>query len=179
MIGSLEAWMAAGVPELVPVFLTTIAMFAGVTLASRLVGLRSFAKMSSTDFVTTVAIGSLIASVISAPEPTAALGLAALAAIFALKWCVAAVRRRTRIANVLLDNQPRYLMRGEQILHHNLAAAEVSVSELHEKLRQANVWSYSQVVSVVLETTGDVSVLTRPAQDAEVTEAIFANVRSG
>ncbi len=47
------------------------------------------------------------------------------------------------------------------------------------ELREANVWSYEQVISVVLETTGDVSVLHRSVQDATLSDAIFADVRGG
>lgn len=171
-------WIGGEFGTFGPILVSTLIMFAGVTLATRAMGLRSFSKMSSTDFVTTVAVGSLIASVIASPDPSAVKGLMALASLFALKLAAAAIRRRIKPVRVLLDNEPLYLMRGTEVLQANLAAAAVSLSELHAKLRQANVWSYDQVISVVLETTGDVSVLQRSLPDAAPTPAIFADVRA-
>ena len=132
--------------------------------------------MSSTDFVTTVPIGSLMAGMISAPSPSIFIGLSSLLSLFAIKWIIAAARRHTEKASALLDNQPLYLMRGQEILRDNLDRANISLPELHTKLREANVWSYKQVINVVLETTGDVSVLHRPVENARLTEAIFEGV---
>ena len=46
-----------------------------------------------------------------------------------------------------------------EILDDNLAKANVSRDELIAKLRQANALNFDQVLAVVLETTGDMSVL--------------------
>jgi uncharacterized membrane protein YcaP (DUF421 family) len=50
-------------------------------------------------------------------------------------------------------------MDGDAILRGNLNRARMTVEELNGKLREANVLNYGQVRAVVLETTGDVSVL--------------------
>lgn len=159
------------------VFASTLMIYIVVSACVRLVGLRSFSKMSTTDFVTTVAIGSLMAGIISAPSPSIVIGTAALLSIFALKWSIAIFRRRSDIAPKLLDNQPVYLMRGANIRHANLKACAVSVEELHSKLREANVWHYDQIICVTLETTGDVAVLSRQIDSTEMSEEIFADVR--
>ncbi len=49
-------------------------------------------------------------------------------------------------------------MDGPKILHENLKKAQLTVADLHSKLREANVFNYNQVKAVVFETTGDVSV---------------------
>ena len=70
-------------------------------------------------------------------------------------------------------------MREQTVLQDNLDRAKISRSELHAKLREANVWSYDQIIGVVLETTGDVSVLHRTVEDATLTKAIFDDVNGG
>lgn len=134
--------------------------------------------MSSTDFVTTVAVGSLFASIIVSPTPSAVVGLCALTSIFLVKWGVAFARSRTDVASVILDNRPRYLMYGDEIQFETLKQVNVSLSEMHAKLREANVWSYEQVIAVVLETTGDVSVLHRTLDDATLSPEIFADIQT-
>ena len=46
-----------------------------------------------------------------------------------------------------------------EILEENLAKANVSKEELIAKLREANTIHFNQVFAVVLETTGDMSVM--------------------
>jgi len=169
-------WFAGNADLVGLVLLSTAIVFCVVTVLLRLVGLRSFAKMSSTDFVTTVAIGSLMASTISTPSPSIAIGLAALVGLFGLKIIVSESRRRWSWVSRVLDNSPVYLMRGPEINHAALASSHVSIDELHAKLREANVWSYNQVINVVLETTGDISVLHRSVDSDQVDETIFADV---
>ncbi|WP_311199201.1 YetF domain-containing protein [Leisingera caerulea] len=50
-------------------------------------------------------------------------------------------------------------MRDGVILEAALTATRVAESDLIAKLREANVKDLSQVSAVVLETTGDISVL--------------------
>ena len=52
-------------------------------------------------------------------------------------------------------------MDGAEIIHQNLKSARVHEDQLIAKLREANVYNFNQVIAVVLETTGDISVLHR------------------
>lgn len=174
---ALSDWLFSGSPGLLFVLLSTFLCYAGITILVRISGLRSFTKMSSTDFVTTVAVGSLLATVIVSPTPSAAVGLWALASIFLVKWAVAFARSRTEFASAILDNRPRYLMYGDEIRFETLKEVNVSLSEVHAKLREANVWSYEQVIAVVLETTGDVSVLHKTLDHATLSPEIFADLK--
>jgi uncharacterized membrane protein YcaP (DUF421 family) len=129
---SILSQLGASWSQLAAGAIAAAAIYVAVVAATRVAGLRSFAKMSAFDFAMTVAIGSLIAS--------AAAGQAPLAA-------------------VVVDNTPLLLMDGDRILHDNLVAARITLDDLHGKLREANVLSYGQIRAVVFETTGDVSVL--------------------
>ncbi|MBU2531477.1 MAG: DUF421 domain-containing protein [Alphaproteobacteria bacterium] len=171
-------WLTGNIHSIWLVILTTVIIFATLTGLMRLAGLRSLSKMSSTDFVTTIAIGSLMASVISAPSPSIVIGIFALICLFLIKSVGAVARCRSKTLSYIIDNKPLYLMRGDTIIHDALKKATISEAELNAKLREANVWSYSQVITVVLETTGDISVVHRDGGDAQVDSAIFADVSS-
>lgn len=49
--------------------------------------------------------------------------------------------------------------RPARFLHDGLRRSRVSIDDVKAKLREANVLRYDQVQAVVLETTGDISVL--------------------
>ena len=143
--------------ELANVVVSAAVAYALVIALTRLAGLRSLAKMSSFDFAATVAVGSTLAATLlgSSPLVTGALGLAML---FGLQYVVATVRRRQLLRGVV-DNEPMLLMAGSRVLEGQLRHARLSRAELFSQLRLAGVHRLEQVQAVVMETTGDISVL--------------------
>jgi uncharacterized membrane protein YcaP (DUF421 family) len=126
----------------------------------RIVGLRSFSKMTNFDFVMTVAMGSLLAGASQSREWTGLLQtMTAMASLFATQYGVAKVRQTWPRFDALVQNTPKVLMRDGVILHDALRKTRVSEEDLIAKLREANAMDLSNVAAVILETTGDVSVL--------------------
>jgi uncharacterized membrane protein YcaP (DUF421 family) len=68
-------------------------------------------------------------------------------------------------------------MDGGEILHENLKYARIEKNQLIAKLREANVIDYSQVKAVVLEATGDISVLHSSDEALELNEQLLEGVR--
>ena len=140
-----------------------IVLFGAVALIVRIVGLRSFTKMAGFDFALTVAVGSVIAATLLSQDQPVLRGVAALAILFAVQWIAARLRADVPAIRGALDNAPLMLMDGAEVLEDNLRAARVTRADLMAKLREANVLDLSEVRAVVLEATGDVSVLHGPA----------------
>ena len=131
-----------------------------IILLVRLVGLRSFSKMTNFDFVMTVAMGSLLAGASQANNwPNLVQIFVAMASLFAIQFVVSTLRQKSKTFDELVENTPVFLMRDGRILHDNLRATRVSEEDLIAKLREANAIDLSTVRAAVLETTGDVSVL--------------------
>jgi uncharacterized membrane protein YcaP (DUF421 family) len=143
-----------------------------VVVVVRITGLRSLAKMSSFDFTVTVAIGSILGSVVASGSPVAQ-GAAAVAALLSVQWLIAQFRRRSFGAKVV-DNTPILLVRDGRFIDEALTSERVTRSDVYAKLRQENVHHMDQVIAVVLETTGDISVVHGEGRlDAE----LYDNVR--
>ena len=153
-------------------------MLAAIILAVRVSGLRSFAKMSSFDFAVTVAIGSLLASIVLNPDRSFVHGLIAVAALLAAQVVIALGRRSSEAFRGLVDNEPLLLMDGPVILEANLKAGRVTRNDLIAKLREANVLQFSQVRAVVLEATGDISVLHAQQDGAALEPRVLEGVRT-
>jgi uncharacterized membrane protein YcaP (DUF421 family) len=169
-------WMSSSLPELAYVALSAVGIFVAVVTSTRILGLRSFSKMSSFDFAMTVAIGSLAASTLLTPTPSLAEGVVGLAALYLMQWAIA----RARLADLgsrILDNSPILLMDGPRMLKRNMRDALVTEEDLRAKLREANVVRLSQVRAVVLETTGDVSVLHATESGPELEGSLLKGVR--
>lgn len=134
-----------------------VVVYLAMVVATRVAGPRSLAQMSAFDFVATVALGSITASVGVGQVPVVD-GLVAIATLFTLQFTVGLVRR-TRALGGVIDNRPLLLVRDGDVLEDHLRAARMTHDDLRQHLRQANVTDIRVVRAVVLETTGGVSVL--------------------
>lgn len=153
-----------------------LAIYVTVIVLVRLQGLRSFAKMSGFDFASTVAVGSIMATTAASSDIPLAAGATAVATIFVAQLAVGRGRRWARVRSIV-DNEPLLLMAGEDILRDNLRIGQVTEDDLRAKLREANVLHLGQVRAVVLETTGDISVLHGDADGPALQPYLLDGVR--
>ncbi len=141
------------------IILTMIAMFWVIVLV-RINGLRSFSKMTNFDFVMTIALGSLLAGASQSNAWTGFIqSMTAMAMLFVVQYSTARLRKASDKFEDLVQNEPVLLMQDGVIFHEALAKTRVAENDLIAKLRESNVLDFSQVRAVVLETTGDISVL--------------------
>jgi uncharacterized membrane protein YcaP (DUF421 family) len=168
------SWITTTGTALLMVLLSGLGIYAALLLLTRLTGLRSFSKMSSFDFAITVALGSVIASTLLTKDPSLLVGAFGLAVLYAIQYAVSKARRLTAAVERLVDNVPLVVMAGERVLTDHLDKARMTEDDLKSKLRMAGVTHPGQVLAVVFETTGDVSVVKRTD---EVDPWIFEGVR--
>ncbi|WP_246034457.1 DUF421 domain-containing protein [Qipengyuania marisflavi] len=155
-------------------FVLSVAALLFVVFLIRVNGLRSLSKMTNFDFVMTIAMGSLVAGAAQASEWTGVWqALAAMTGLFVFQNLAARLRRASDTAEKLMQNEPVLLMKDGKICHKALAKTRVAESDLYAKLREANALDLSKVSAVVLETTGDVSVLHGDTQpDKRLTQSV-------
>jgi len=139
----------------------------------RLVGLRSFSKMAAFDFITTVATGSLLGNAASASTWTGFfVSSGAVLALLGTQAIIAKIRIRSLKWLQALENEPVLLMLDGVMNRANMKKTRVTENDLYAKLREANVLEISEVRAVVLETTGDISVLHGPHLEEELLQSV-------
>jgi len=94
--------------------------------------------------------------------------------LYGIQYTISKSRRLTRTVERLVDNEPLLLMAGDQVLSDHFDHARISEDDLRSKLRLAGVSHPSQVLAVVFETSGDVSVV---KTSDRVDPWVFAGVR--
>lgn len=175
------AWIETTLTAVGMVLLSALGIYLSLILLTRIAGLRSFSKISSFDFAITIAIGSVIASTVMTRNPPLVQGAIALVALYAAQLSVAVLRQHSQIVRSVVDNKAVLLMAGQEIIEENLRRARVTESDLRGKLREANVTDLRQVRAVVMETTGDVSVIhadpEAPALDPALLEDVIGSER--
>jgi len=152
-------WLTPDLSTATIIIISVFTIFSVLIIIVRIAGLRTFAKMTSFDFATTIAIGSILATICIDPKSSIGNGAVALAAIVLFQVLFALIQRKSEAFRKTATNDPILLMSNGKILEDNLAKTNLHVSELIAKLREANVLRFEDVRAVVLESTGDVSVL--------------------
>nr|WP_137676214.1 YetF domain-containing protein [Parerythrobacter lutipelagi] len=146
-----------------------------VVIFIRVIGLRSLSKMTNFDFVMTVALGSLVAGGAQATKWSGFWQvLAGMIGLFILQFIAAKLRKASDLAEDVMQNEPILLMRDGEFCDQAMKDERVTKSDVIAKLREANVLHLDEVRAVVLETTGDVSVL----HGGKLDDRLIENVRS-
>tara|TARA_R110002072_G_scaffold22383_8_gene78104 strand:- start:5342 stop:5857 length:516 start_codon:yes stop_codon:yes gene_type:complete len=152
--------------------LSTIGV-AWVVVLIRIVGLRTLSKMTNFDFVITLATGSLLAGLVQSTAWTGFFqALLAMAALIFLQFLLARLRRSSDRIEAAIQNGPMFLMYDGEFIEEALEVSRVAKSDVLAKLRESNALEMGKVRAVVLETTGDVSVLHGDRLDERVVEGI-------
>ncbi|WP_149275649.1 DUF421 domain-containing protein [Pareuzebyella sediminis] len=173
----MENWLYAEFAILLKVIISLLVIFTVIIIITRVSGLRTFAKMSSFDFASTIAIGSILASVIMGNNQSLLKGSIALAGIVLFQTAFSLFVRKSNFFKNLATNNPLLLMRNGEILYENLDKANVGEGDLIAKLREANVLDFSEVHAVILESTGDMSVL-HGDENVELNNKMLMGVRT-
>lgn len=168
------AELGSSFEEIALVVGSSAAMLLAIIVVVRVSGLRTFSKMSSFDFAVTLAFGSVLAAVALSGSSLVD-GMTAVITLITVQALIAYGRNHWNLGRVV-DNEPLLLMRDGQVITANLQRARVTPDDVRAKLREANVRSYDDVDAVVLETTGDISVLHGPGT---VEPQLLLDVQSG
>ena len=142
-----------------------------VVFVVRVIGLRTFSKMTAFDFVATVATGLLLAGPCQATTwPEFAQPTLAISALLGAQFVIAKLRQASDGFEEVVQNEPVILMRDGVIFDAALRDTRVARADLIAKLREANALRFLDVRAVVLETTGDISVLHGDTLEQEILE---------
>ncbi len=141
-------------------------------LLLRLAGKRTIATTTVFDFVSTVAMGTIIGTTIVSSSIALSDGIIGLTALVALQWLVAYASAHSARVHWITTNTPRLLYDGSRFLDGNLRSERVTREEVKSKIRQSGNPNLESVAAVVFESTGgmaviDSSVPTRPAEPDE------------
>jgi len=157
------------------VIVSVFGIFTTIIIITRIFGLRTFAKMSSFDFASTIAVGSILASIVINKDQSVLKGALALACVVGFQTLFSFLVRKNDWFKKLFTNKPQLLMKDGEIFYDTLKSCNVGVSDLMAKLREANVHKISEVQAVIFESTGDISVL-HCANVAEVDSILLRDV---
>ena len=172
----MENWLYTSLETLGIVLVTVVAIISIIILIVRISGLRTFAKMSSFDFASTIAVGSILASIVINQDQSILKGAVALGSIILFQTIFSFAKRKWEWFDNLFTNKPMLLIEDGKFIMNNLRKTNVDAKDVYAKLREANVKDKSEVLAVILESTGDISVIHKQ-KDVDLAQDILTGVR--
>jgi len=170
-----QTWFSINWQQVVGIALSVIGFYFCLILFTRIVGLRSFSKLSSYDLAMTVGIGSILASTVLSKSTSLLQGVFAIGMLFTLQAVLSIIRRKFKPFKALIDNQPIILMANGAYLYDNLKKAKLSENDIKQILRKNGIKSKSEVFAVIMETTADISVI--KSSDTSPDWSLFDDIR--
>jgi uncharacterized membrane protein YcaP (DUF421 family) len=98
--------------------------------------------------------------------------MVAMVAVLAVQAALAVMRRRSAKLRDFIGNTPTLLMEDGEFCEPALQLTRVAREDILAKIRTANALKLTDVRAVVLETTGDISVLHGGAVDERILEGV-------
>lgn len=136
----------------------TIAYLSLVILL-RSFGKRTLAKLNAFDLVVTVALGSILATVLLSKSVALLEGLTAFVLLATLQYAIAWLSLRSDRFRDLVKSEPTLLLHQGRYLRGAMREQRIMEQEILAALRNAGAADPRQVAAVVLESDGSLSVI--------------------
>jgi uncharacterized membrane protein YcaP (DUF421 family) len=150
----------SGWAPILRILVVGVAMYAALVASLRLSGSRTLSRMNVFDFIVTVAIGSAFGRALTATDVALAEAVAAFLLLVGLQYVVARMKTRSLGVERLVTNPPSLLYARGEFRRAEMRAQRVTEDELAAAVRQQHIGSLDKVEAIVLESSGEMSVIT-------------------
>lgn len=140
-------------------FIITILAYVAMIFMLRVSGKRTLSKMNAFDFIITIALGSTLAAVSLNKNIALADGILAFFILIFLQYIITWLSVRTKKIKEIVTSQPSLLLFKGKILEENLIQERITIEEINVAARKKGISDYKDIEVIVLETTGDITVI--------------------
>lgn len=145
--------------SLIHVFFKAILIYVAVIISLQISGKRTLSKWNAFDFVMTVALGSILATVILSKQVAIIEGILGFLMLVTLQYLITKLSVRSPFFRDLVKGDPTLLFDRGEFLDDALDSQRVTKSEVRAAIRESGILSLEDVEAVVLETDGSFSVM--------------------
>lgn len=137
----------------------TFLLYAILLFSVRIMGKRQIGQLQAGEFVAALLISELAAIPMTDPDIPLMYGIVPLMLVSSAEVITAYVSRRNKKIRLFLDGEPTLLVKNGQYITENMEKARVAEDEVEAQARLKGYEDMKQVKTVVLEQSGDMSVI--------------------
>ncbi|SDC41213.1 DUF421 domain-containing protein [Shouchella lonarensis] len=141
-----------------------------------LMGKRAVSEMPVFDFLILMILASLVGADLGNPDIHHAPTVAAVIAIFLLQRAVSSWAIRFRRFGKLITFEPTLVVENGKLLAQNIRSIKYSVDNVLQLLREKGVFNVDDVSLAIIEASGELSVLKKPAKDTPTNELVATSI---
>ena len=135
--------------------------FAFIFFLTRIVGRRELSTLEPFDLIMLIVLGDLVQQGVTQSDYSITGLVLAAGTIALMQVLVSYLNFRFRRLRPLLEGEPIVLVENGRVLERNLARERLTPGEVLELARQNQIGSFDQVRLAVLETSGQISFITK------------------
>ena len=148
--------------------LCSLCGFLTVFTLIRLSGKRTLAKLNAFDFIVTVTLGSTLSSMILF-KVTIAEGTIALIIIVLMQYMMAWLSKSSNVLEKIINCNPSLLYYNGMFIEHAMKKEGITKEEIYAEIRLYRLERLDEVMAVVLELNGEISVIKKSSVKTGVT----------
>lgn len=131
----------------------------------RVSGKRTLSKMNAFDFVVTVALGSMLSTIILDPSLAIIEGTVAIVLLVGLQYSITYLSMRFKNVAKLVKSEPTLLYHDGQFLVKHLMRERVLQTELEQAIRKEGYENFEKVSIIILESDGSFSIISKASTE--------------
>lgn len=153
-------------------FIRTIIIYLFMFVIMRLMGKRQLSDMQPFDLVVTLLIANLASVPVSDPAVPLAYGVVTILGLFIMQRLVSHISLKSEKIRTVICGSPLVVIAKGVLREDVMRAANFTLNDLSEQLRDKGVFSFSDVEYAILETNGSLSVLLKPQNQPPTMESL-------
>ncbi len=138
--------------------ITILAYFLLIVML-RISGKRTLSKMNAFDFIVTVALGSMFATVILSKDVALFDGILALFLLITLQYFITWFAARFSVVDKIIKSSPALLVYKGVMLKNIMLKERIDEDEIYATIRKKGYSSISEVDAIILETDGSLTAI--------------------
>ena len=146
------------------VIIRSIVVYLFIVFAIRIFGKREISQLSVIDLVFILLISNSVQNAMVGSSTSLEAGIIAAATLFLLNRLLGILVFRSKKVSTFLEGNPVMLIYHGRVIEKHLKKAEISRDELEAVVREHGVKTIQDVNLAVLETDGNISVLSNNFQ---------------
>ncbi|RHW35888.1 DUF421 domain-containing protein [Lysinibacillus yapensis] len=136
-----------------------ILAYISLIILLRISGKRTLSEFSAFDLVVSVAIGSVLSTIMLDKQVKLADGITAMAVLIAMQYMGAWLAVRSKFFEGLIKATPELLYYNGEYFSSTMKKARIQEEEILQAARSSGIASMMEVEAVVLESNGNLSVI--------------------
>ncbi len=130
-------------------------------------GKRTPSKMNAFDFIVTIALGSCLSAISLNKEISLSEGVLVYCTLIFLQALLTWTSARVKNVRKIITAQPTLLLYKGEPLENAMKKERITAQEMYAAARKKGIAGMKEIEAIVLETTGDLTIISKTEGTAE------------